>query len=468
MLSAIQRHLQKLSRGRSLAAPVSLAAALFVTDPAIAEDTQKNVDGTLSVSIATTVSANDPAGKRKRLAQHGITYGSIYTSEVLGNLSGGVRRGALYEGKLEGFIAADLEKLAGLSGLRFFANAFQIHHTSGPRDQHFESLITISNIEATPTTRLSELWLEQKLFDDRFSIRFGQLAADAEFFISDVSQLFISSDWPTITGVNLPSGGPAYPLATPGLRFKFDPSPQWSMLFAVFNGDPGNEATVNRYGTNFRVSDPPLLMAEVQYRYHQDKNSPGLAGTLRLGGWHHFGQFRDLRFDESGISLANPISSGHARLLRETSGIYGVVDQQIYRPAGGDAESGIRIFGRIAATPSDRNLVDFYLDGGIVFAGMVPGRPEDKFGASFLYAHMSDRARAFDRDRIAFTGIGQPLRDYELTFDLTYLAQITPGWSLQPLFQYIVHPGGHVPDPLSASRPVKNGALVGVRSTLKF
>ena len=69
-----------------------------------------------------------------------------------------------------------------------------------------------------PSTRLSELWFEQKLFDDRFGFRFGQLAADAEFFISDYSRMFLSSDWPTITGANLPSGGPAYPLATPGVR----------------------------------------------------------------------------------------------------------------------------------------------------------------------------------------------------------------------------------------------------------
>lgn len=466
---AIQTHSQKICGRRPFVATISLAAALLVAGPAVADDGEKNPDGIPSPSIATSLPANgDPTGVRRWLAQRGVTYGFTYTGEALGNVSGGVRRGGLYEGKLEGFVAADLEKLAGMPGLSFFANAFQIHRTSGPRDQHFGSLITISNIEAVPSTRLSEIWLEQKLFNDRFSVRFGQLAADAEFFISDVSKIFISSDWPTITGANLPSGGPAYPLATPGVRLKFDPSPHWSMLVALFNGDPGDQATVNRYGTNFRVNDPPLLMGEVQYRYNQDKDARGLAGTLRLGGWHHFGQFEDLRFDDTGVPLASPFSSGSARLFRGTSGIYGIIDQQIYRPDGGDANSGISIFSRIAATPSDRNLVDFYLDGGIVFAGMLPGRPDDKFGASFIYAHMSDRARAFDRDTIAFSGFNQPVRDYELTFELTYQAQIKPGWSVQPLFQYIVHPGGQVPDPISPSTAVKSGALFGVRSTIAF
>ena len=55
-----------------------------------------------------------------------------------------------------------------------------------------------------------------------------------------------------------------------------------------------------------------------------------------------------------------------------------------------------------------------------------------------------------------------------MTIELSYQAQIKPGWTMQPLFQYIVHPGGHVPDPISPSLAIKSGALVGVRSTVAF
>ena len=240
------------------------------------------------------------------------------------------------------------------------------------------------------------------------------------------------------------------------------------MLLGLYNGDPGDQATVNRTGTNFRINDPPLLMGEVQYRYNQEKDSRGLAGIVRLGGWHHFGKFDDLRFDDTGLSLAHPLSSGIARQFRGTSGIYGIIDQQIYRPEGGGPDSGISVFSRISGTPSDRNLVNFFLDGGVVFAGMLPDRPDDKFGASFIYARMSDRARALDRDLIAFSGIAQPVRAYEMTIELSYQAQIKPGWTMQPVFQYIIHPGGHVPDPISPSLAIKSGALLGVRSTVAF
>ncbi|BAT61817.1 porin B precursor [Variibacter gotjawalensis] len=443
------------------------AAVLALALASPAARAEEAPTGIPPVSIATSLPANgDPLNIRAWLAAHGITYGSTYTNEILGNVSGGLRQGGLYAGKLEASVGLDFEKIAGWSGLTFFGNAFQIHNTSGLRDKHFFSFITISNIEAAPSTRLSELWFEQKFFADRASFRFGQLAADAEFFFNDSSKMFISSDWPTILGANLPSGGPAYPLATPGVRFKYEHNANWTGLVALYNGDPGSQFGANRHGINFRVNDPPLLMTEIQHRLNQEKDATGPATTLKLGGWHHFGQFKHMHFDDAGVSLASPVSNGRARLFDGTSGIYGIFDQQIYRPAGGDATSGISVFSRIAATSSDRNIVDLFVDGGIVFAGFVANRPDDRFGASFIYARMSDHARQLDYDRLA--GAIGPVRDYELTVELTYLAQIKPGWTVQPLVQYVAHPGGHVPDPNDPTRAVRNGVLFGMRSTVIY
>lgn len=419
---------------------------------------------------AETLTADDDkrAKARAALRERGLSFALLYTSDVLGNVSGGVRRGARYAGRLDASVSADLEKLLGWQGLTFHSHAFQIHRTRGMRDDHFHGMVTISNIEALPATRLSELWLEKKFFDNRFSIRFGQLAADQEFFISEYSLPLISSDWPTIASANLPAGGPAYPLSTPGIRFKFDPAPQWSMLFAVFNGNPGEEGSVNRTGMNFRVNDPPLVIGEIQHRTNQAKEDRGLAGILRFGAWHHFGKFGDQRFDTGGLSLANPLSSGMARQFRGTSGIYGVIDQQLYRPEGGGPDSGIGFFGRISASPSDRSVVSFYMDGGLVFSGLSASRPDDKFSAGFIYARVSDRLRALDRDTVLFSGIEQPVRNYELTFELNYQIHMRTGWTLQPLVQYIVHPGGNIPNPNAQAQAIRNGALFGLRSTMTF
>jgi len=128
---------------------------------------------------------------------------------------GRIKRGTVDQGKLEAQLTVDLQKLAGWQDLTLYANAFQIHNTGRIRRDYVGGRNTIAAIEASATTRLSELWLERKILDGAGSIRVGQLAADSEFFYSDLSVMFLQSDWPTIGAVNLPGGGPAYPLSTP-------------------------------------------------------------------------------------------------------------------------------------------------------------------------------------------------------------------------------------------------------------
>jgi porin len=464
-----------LARRKAWLAAAAFAVAAFATAPASADD-KPTKDGIPEDSIATILPGNgDPGGIRKRLAERGFTYGFVLTSEAIANAAGGVRRGAIFDGKLEVFVNADLEKMLGARGLSAFANMFQIHGSGGISRDYVGGFNTISNIEALPTTRLSEAWFEQKFFADTVSLRVGQLAADAEFFISDQSVFFMNSDWPAITKQDLPSGGAAYPLSTPGVRLKVTPNDATTFLLALFNGDPSGPGPAdpeikNHYGVNFRVQDPPFLIGELQYRYNQGKDDTGLAGIVRLGAWHHFGEFDSQRFDAAGLSLANPLSSGIAARLRGNSGIYGVIDQQVYRPRGAAADEGVQIFSRVSLSPSDRNPVNFYLDGGIVFSGMVPGRKEDKFGATFIYSNISSAARALDRDAIIYSGQAQPVRDYEMNIAVAYMAQIVPGWTLQPEFHYVIHPGGHIaaPAPANPSVPIKNASVFALRSVIKY
>jgi len=448
-----------------------LAFAAISSARAATEEIDAN--GAPVPSISTSLPNDPDKGLRKWLNERGLTYSFVLTSEVLGNVAGGMRTGGVFQGKLETIIRADLEKMLGLRGLSFFTNSFVIHNTGGIRRNYVGSFNTISNIEALQTTRLSELWLEQKI-GDTFSVRFGQLAADAEFFIANYSDFLMTSDWPTITGLNLPSGGPAYPLSTPGIRLKYEPNKQTSFLLALFNGDPSGPGfedpqVKNRYGLNFRVQDPPLLMGEAQYRYNQEKDATGLAGSWKLGFWHHFGQFENQRFDALGLSLADPLGNGIPARLAGTSGIYGIVDHQLYRPPGGAADSGILMFSRVAASTPDRNTVDFYWDGGLIFAGMLPNRAEDKVAATFLYAHASSYGAALDRDRIFVTGLPLPVRDYELNLAFAYYAQIVPGWTLQPAVHFVFHPGGHILNPfLSPPGAAPNATVLALRSVIVY
>jgi porin len=409
-------------------------------------------------------------GTREWLEGQGITLSLIYTAEGFANLRGGVRRGAIYEGNFESQVDVDLEKLVGIPGLAFRAQAYQIHGRGMSRHKTL-NFMTVSNIEALHATRLAELWLEQTLFDGTLAVRAGQIAGDTEFLASDVASLFVNGTfgWPQITGADLSGGGPAYPLPTPGVRVKVQPTKDVVILAAIFNGDPsgggtGDPQRINRHGTRFPVSDPPLLIGEVAYAHSRGDGT--LPGTVKLGGWYHTGRFADQRYDSTGLSLADPASSGVARQRRSDGGLYAVADQMLWQVPG-NKDGGLAAFTRLAVSPGDRNQFSFYADGGFTLKGVLNDRPNDGLGVAFAYARVSKRARALDRDSVAF-GIPTPIRSSEAVVEVTYQAQIVDGWTIQPDFQYILRPGGHVSNPREPGRAIKNAVVVGLRTTIQY
>jgi porin len=413
---------------------------------------------------------------KKGLLDLGLNFQMNYTGEILGNPTGGVKQSAIYENLLELAIDGDLNAIAGLSGASFHINSYQVNGV-GLSTCCLFNFLTVSNIEARPSTWLFEAWFEQKLFGDMASIRIGQLAANTEFTISEYSAVFLNASfgWPNIFAANMPSGGPNYPLATPGVRLKLSPNNQIHFLTALFNGDPsgagftGLQEILDPSGINFRLRDPPLLMAEAQYEYNQQRSSHGLAGSIQLGGWYHFGKFNDQRRGTDGLSLANPFSNGSPLTYRGDYGVYGMIDQMIWRVTRDDPRRGIAGFVLVSASPRDRNLANFYAEAGITFVGFMDGRPNDTFGLAAIYSPVSPSVSGFDADAAFFTKTRLPVRDYELAVELTYQTQIIGGWYVQPDFQYIYHPGYGAANPKNPTLGrIRDAAVLGVRTTIKF
>lgn len=427
-------------------------------------------------SIASTVPALRDF--KKGLLDRGVNFQLSYIQDTFGNPIGGVKHGANYGSVLYMAIDADLAKIAGLDGASFRANAYQIQGRSLSNHNIF-NYSTISGFAARPTTRLFELWVEQKLFNGLASLRIGQLTADNQFFISEFSNnLFVNVTygWPNLFIQNLPGGGgPNYPLATPGARLKVSPVDQITLLGAIFNGDPagtgftGLEEMRDPSGTNFRLRDPAFFIGEAQYRYNQKADSAGLAGTIKIGGWRHFGKFDDDRFGADGRSLADPLSNGQPLVHRGNFGVYGVINQMLWRVPGEDPKKGIGAFARFAASPSDRNLMNFYAEAGVSFMGVWKQRPYDTFGCAAAYSQLSPSIRALDKDTAFYAGEALPIRAYELALELTYQAQIDPSWIIQPDFQYIFRPGGGVINPVnSAMGRIPDAAVFGLRTSISF
>ena len=423
----------------------------------------------------------DWAGARSALADRGIVVTLDYVGETLSVLSGGLKRGTSYEGRADGIINTDLEKLIAWKGGSTHVRAFQIHKGRYNAADLAGSLADPSNIDATPATRLFTAWFQQD-FGKTGSIRVGQLAADDEFLTSATAGGLINGTfgWATMLASNLPSGGAAYPLATPGARLQVNLTESFSLLAGVFSGNPaGRRCTddnpdadpqiCNKHGTTFSFHGGTFWIGEAQYQLNQEKDATGLASAYKLGAWYHTGtKFSDQRFGDDGtgtgtlVSLATdpPLPFNH----RHNWGIYGVIDQMLWRNNG----KSISVFVRAGASPSDRNLISRYIDGGIGFKGLFASRPDDTLTLGVAHSKISKDAGALDNDILALNGPPFPIRNAETVFEASYTMQLAPWWTLQPDVQYIRRPGGNVPDPSDASKTIGNAFIVGVRSTISF
>ena len=412
-------------------------------------------------------------GTRSALEDKGILLGGDEIDEVLGNVTGGTKTGVVDEGRLELLATLDLDKLFGWSNATFHVNAYQTHGRGLSANNLGSNLMTASNIEAARSTRLFDLWIEQLLFNGKLSIRGGQIAADDEFFISNYAGNFINGTfgWPAIMASDLPNGGQAYPLATPGVRVAVALDKETTIAAAVMNGDPaggglGNPQQRDSDGTAFRFNDGAFAIAEARYALNQAKDAAGQPATYKLGTWYHSGSFADERFDSSGQSLASPTSTGVPQQHWNNFGVYAVADRQLWRNDETDRNFGV--FLRVGAAPADRNLVTLYADTGFNFKGILPGRSDDVFGVALAVAQIGGGARDLDLDQRQFTGTATPIRDNETTLEVTYRVQATPWWTVQPDLQFIRHPGGDVALSTQPTKAVPNALVLGLRSAILF
>jgi porin len=406
--------------------------------------------------------------------KRGIKFAITYIGETLGNPSGGQKQSAVYEDRINFAVDVDFEKLAGFKQLTFHANVFQIDGGGLSRGD-LQNFLVASGIEALPSTRLYEMWFEQK-WGTTLALRAGQLAADTEFMNAKYTDVFTNASlgWPAMLSLNLPSGGPSPPLAVLGTRLRADVNEHLTLIGAVFDGDaagPGlNDPQLrDRYGLNFRINDPPLALGEVQFLWNAKKGDPGLDGKFKVGGWRHFGSFADERYAPTGVSLASTVPGTTASTISGDFGVYSVFEQKVYR-VGKDDDRGIGIFARTSYGPPNQNLIDLYADGGVEFVGLDDRRPKDKFGIAAGYARVSSRARALDGDFQALAGPAWPVRSFESLVTAVYQYEVRGGWTLQPNFQYIIHPGGGATNPLGPTpgKVLKDAAVFGLRSVLKL
>ncbi|TKC81248.1 carbohydrate porin [Trinickia terrae] len=419
----------------------------------------------------------DMGGLRPWLGNYGVTFGLQETSEYMANLSGGTAHGGAYQGVTQMGLGIDTQKAFGLPGGTFNVSAFQIHGTSLTL-RNTQTLQATTGIEAEASTRLWELWYQQALLGGKVDVKVGQQSLDQEFIVSQYAGTFMNATfgWPVVPSNDLPAGGPAFPLSSLGVRVRATPTDAITVLGGIFDGNPapgtGDSQKLNASGTNFNLHNGALVIGEVQYAINQPPSNPsdpkpsGLPGTYKLGFWYNSNRFADQNLDNTGLSLANPASTGIAATHGGNYSIYAVADQMVWRPSA-DSPQAVGVFARIMGAPGDRNLVDLGINAGVTLKAPFKGRDNDVVGLAVGYAHIGSHAQDLANAQ-AQTTPGYPSRSAETILEATYQYQVTPWWQLQADFQYAFRPAGGIPNPDNPSQRVGDEAIVGLRTTIAF
>lgn len=409
--------------------------------------------------------------ERQALKDIGITFSLHERSEVWANLSGGGHQGLSYNGLTIAKLNLDLDALFGWSGGELFTSAFDVHG-HGPTRALVGNQQLVSNIEATPSIKLYDLWLDQTLLDKKLSIRAGQEGANDEMMVTAYGGVFLNSSFgfPGLPASDLPSGGPNYPLAAPFARMLYSATDKLTIVGAVYTADPappgtGDPQARDRNGTAFRLNDHTIGFGELWYS--PDPDAPdNLPTTYKIGGWYATNDFADQRFDNTGGLLASPMSSGKPLIHIGDWAFYGIIDQKVWQRPDSQNQ-GIGVFLQIMGGPSNRNLSNVFVEGGMNWQGPFKHRADDIFGLGVSYLGISPQARRFSSDLVAFGSATSTYASNETVIEATYSAKVTDWLTLQPDIQYVINPNAGIPNNFG-NVPLSNAFVIGMRATIKL
>lgn len=404
----------------------------------------------------------DWGGLRTQLVDQGVHLQAGYIGEVIGNISGGLKSGAIYEGLFEASVRIDTEKV-GLWKNGMFQISTLFPHGAGFSGEYSGDLLTASNIEGYESIRLYDLWYEHH-FSRNVSVRLGQFGADEEFAFTESGGNFINSafGWPAFISGNTVNTGPAFYVAGPGIRVNVEPTEEFFVRVGVFDGDTFDnregDPRANKSGTRFDIGGDQGFfgIGELGLRWHGDPKTEALAGELKVGGWLHTADFESNFEDENGQPFV--VSGLEPRIHSKNFGVYVAGQQMLWREK---EKEGVYAFARAGASPQERSFFEVVVDGGLTWRGSIPTRDEDVVGLGVVYARISrDIVRAERLDAEVNGTVYPAYSSHETVLEAFYTAQLTKWWTVQPDVQWIFNPGGN--------ESVPNAVVAILRTSVVF
>jgi porin len=362
-------------------------------------------------------------GLRPTLEQRGVTFDLFEIFDVYGNVSGGEHQALEYFSRTRFTMDIDLNKLVGWQGAELYTSA-----VTQQGERFAKSKIDVytnpSSIEGTQTTRLAEIWLQQKLFGDKVAIKIGKIDGVAEFGLQEIGSTFMNDELNYVTNQTFTAGMPFDPPGKPGAVISIKPleGPILSGFYAktgVFAGNDDNAYFEDATGTSFAIRSPAVLGAEIGWR--TPEKSDLLPGVYKVGMHYNFGDTP--RFDGT-VASSNYFIYGNA--------------SQTLRYFDAEKTRHIDAGFTLSGAPGDRNANYFEATAILRVIGSCATRPKDEVGLGFIVSNFSHEFS----DQSLSQG-GPDLGGSEKTVELTYKIQVNRWFVLQPDAQVVFDPQGN-------------------------
>ncbi len=286
-------------------------------------------------------------------------------------------------------------------------------HGSMPSANYVKDIERYDNIEAGDHTGFFELAYQQQF--DHLILLVGQHDLNSDFASTLYCDLYLNSSFgiPPSLSLNIPVS--IYPISAPCIYAKYVTDNKWLYRLAVYDGNPGDFKS-NRYGINFNIGpkDGLFTIAEAEY---SNLISFDMAGVFKFGAYFHNGTFQQY--------------GDTVHTIKRNYGFYLLAAKRLGPSFITGCGEGLNGFIQLGYAPPDRNMLSYYLSGGLRMNGFIRKKSRDVIGIAVSYAGLS---KYYLRN---FTDS----RPSEKSIELTYKFYIKANYIIQPDFQYILNAG---------------------------
>src|SRR5208283_4480590 len=359
-------------------------------------------------------------GMRGDLSKAGISVHGSYESESAGNPIGGDVHKFRYTHNIALGIAADLDRLLGLSDTYFDVGMSE--RTGNSLSNDIPNSFAVQQLFGHQTIRLTLLVVEHLFLHQKLDVVAGRINALDDFatspFYCFAQNLgFCGNPLSIPVNANIPS----YPGAAWGIRGRYEVSNEFYSMTGAYNTYRDFRSDkFHGVDLSLRHNSGVAIMEEFGYSPKQTRDL-GYPGTYKLGGLYD--SEPRLQFDTGEMrgGTWQMYLTGQQRLLR--------------RPAGAsDPHQGLWGFLAFTYAPPKMNMDEYFWDAGLLYFGLIPHRPNDETGLFGIWSQFSSDLREAQR------ASHQPTQTHEAIIEANYMYNVTPSLTVQPDVQGVFRP----------------------------